>query len=821
MKRFLVTSLFLPVSLALMLPAGAMADARTNPPTIQKTSPLDLTRGLTTEVKVEGINLAGATGVLFDDPAITGKILHVNALGTFAGRFIGSNGTRSTIQRGDPPPLNQVTMEVKVAPDAKVGLYRFRLVTKQGATGAGTFSVEPYYGARPEMEPNDVLQEAMLQEGYVYPPAIITGTIGRPGDVDYLPFEAAAGEELVVHITSRELGSKLRWSMELLDAKGVIVARRSVMDGQGEPVLAYRIPADGKYFLAISDIESGGGRNHFYRLKIGQYPYLTSVYPLGVTKDTEAKVSLRGYNLGGQRTLTVSGKSDYESMARKDLRPDFEAGVAHNELKLAVGRHPEIQEREDGAGFDSAMRVAVPVTVNGRVSGFSSDGTTADEDYFRFWAKKGQEYVMEVEARRLGSPLDSVLEILDDRGELVPQLLARAELKTEIELRDHSSSLPALRLMLPAQRGFEVGDYTMLGQEILRIAALPRGPDDGTRFESFGGRRIGYFNTTPEARALGTAIYKVSLHRPDAKFQPNGLPRKTFYYRNDDGGPGLDKDSLIQFTAPSDGEYVIRLHDLRGQQGDDFAYRLTIRHAEPDFQLAITPAAANVPRGGGAAITVTALRRDGFDGPIEVEAVDLPEGLSAGRETIVAGETSTVLTIWARAGARLDGAAPLKVTGSAKLAGERVVRVADADDGLRMIVLTEAADIQIEIETPEVVLAAGGKTKVAVRLRRANGFAGRVPISVLDLPLGVRVTDVGLNGVLITEAESRREFTLEALPWVKATERMVDVTGTVETRSPIRPNYAAKPFKLKVVSAPARRAERAAAAAGASTADGR
>ena len=777
----------------------AFADPRTNPPTIQKTSPRAVTRGLAAEVKVEGINLVGATEVLFDDPAIKGRLLHVNALGEFIGKFIGSNGLRSTVNRGDPPPLNEVTIEVEADSDAQLGLYRFRLVTKQGTTNTGKVSVEPFYGARPEIEPNDTLQEASLQVDYVFPPTIITGKLGEPGDVDHLRFDATAGDELVAQITAAELGSKLRWSMALLDEKGVAVARKSVAYGDGEPVLAYRIPADGRYFLAVSDIERGGGRNHFYRLKIGYFPYLTGVYPLGVPAGEKTEVSLSGYNLGDQRTMTVEGESDYQSMARKDLRPDLELGRPHNELKLAVGEYREVSETEAGVNAKSAMDISVGTTVNGRVSGFADDGATADEDYFRFEAKKGRRYVMEVEASRLGSPLDSALEVLDPEGKLISQLTARAELKTEIELRDHDSVSGAIRVRAPIEKGFGVGDYVMIGNELLRISALPRGPDDGTRFDAFGGQRLGYYNTTPEARALLAPVYKVSLHPPRTKFQPNGLPLKQFYYRNDDGGPGYGKDSRLQFTALADGDYLVRLRDLRGLQGEDFAYRMTIRETRPDFRLALDPPNPNVPRGGGATVTVNALRIDGFDGAIDVAVLDLPAGLSATRETIAPRENSTAVTIWADQNAEPAHPARLEVVGTARLGGKNVTRTAGADDRLRYVALAQPADVTVHVETPEVSLEAGTTTRVAVNIRRNNGFAGRVPISILNLPFGVRVTDVGLNGVLITEDETRREFVLEALPDVEPTEHLVHVTGTVDTRSPLRPQYAARPFKLKVL----------------------
>ena len=340
------------LALLLLLPTILLADKRTNPPTIQDTSPLAVARGLTTEVKVKGINLVGAKQVLFDDPAVKGRVLHVNTLGEFVGRFIGSNGTVSTIDRGDPPPLNEVAIEVEVDPEAKLGLYSFRLVARDGTTNSSKISVEPFYGARPEIEPNDTLQDVLLQDAYVFPPAIITGTLGNPGDIDYLPFEAPAGEEFVFHMSAPELGSKLRWKMALLDAQGTIVASRSVVDSAGESVLAYRIPADGKYFVAITDVERGGSRDHFYRLKIGSYPYLTGAQPLGVPEGRSTQVTLRGHNLGDRRTITVNGKSGYEGMARQDVRPDLDLGYPHNELKIAVGKYAETTEEDRGSSAD-------------------------------------------------------------------------------------------------------------------------------------------------------------------------------------------------------------------------------------------------------------------------------------------------------------------------------------------------------------------------------------------------------------------------------------------------------------------------------------
>jgi hypothetical protein len=116
-----------------------------------------------------------------------------------------------------------------------------------------------------------------------------------------------------------------------------------------------------------------------------------------------------------------------------------------------------------------------------------------------------------------------------------------------------------------------------------------------------------------------------------------------------------------------------------------------------------------------------------------------------------------------------------------------------------VLALAGEPDILVELEGDGVRLEAGGEATVTVRVERRNGFEGRVPVTALNLPYGVKVTNIGLNGILVRPDESRREFTLAAEPWVEPQQRGLTVTGRVETRSPRVPEYAAEPIRLEVV----------------------
>jgi hypothetical protein len=85
------------------------------------------------------------------------------------------------------------------------------------------------------------------------------------------------------------------------------------------------------------------------------------------------------------------------------------------------------------------------------------------------------------------------------------------------------------------------------------------------------------------------------------------------------------------------------LKDARGLEGEDFAYRLTIREPNPDFTLTASPSNVNVPLGGRVPITVTADRRLGYQGAIDLE-IEGPSDVSASPATILTGQDSTVVT---------------------------------------------------------------------------------------------------------------------------------------------------------------------------------
>jgi hypothetical protein len=598
----------------------------------------------------------------------------------------------------------------------------------------------------------------------------VTGALERMGDVDFYRFEAKAGQPVGVQAFVPP-GSKLEPVVQWLASDGRVLAEGA------SGMLGVTCPEAGTYVLGVRDRDYRGGAGFNYRLHIGAVPVVTAAYPLGVQRGTKREVRLTGVFLAADKA-TVEAPADAAPGTKLPVKVSSPDGPVLGSPSVVVGEFPEV---------DEGHAVPVPGTANGRLP---EPGATQT---WPFAAKKGERLVVEVNARRLGSPLDPVIEVLDAEGRPVPRAVLRCVSRQFTTFRDHDSALPGIRL--EAWNDLAVDDFILIGNELMRIEQLPKNPDDDCRMYSFNNQRLAYLDTSTEFHANGSPLYKVSIHPPDTTFPPNGLPLVTIAYRNDDGGPGYGKDSQIFFDPPADGEYRVRVADSRGQGGPAFAYRLTVRPPRPDFSLRLSNQAPKVWRGGAVPITVTATRRDGYAGPIEVSLDGLPSGFHSAPTRVEAEQFTTSLGIWADADAKAPPeTARLRLVGRALIDGKPVEHVVA---GGRPAVV-DPGDIVTTTGQSEVVISPGRETTLDVSVERRNGFKGRIPLEVRGLPHGVRVLNIGLNGILITERDTSRRVVLYAEPWVRPRVTPVVVLATHEGK---KTEHAARPVSLRVAGA--------------------
>ena len=152
--------------------------------------------------------------------------------------------------------------------------------------------------------------------------------------------------------------------LTLFDARGRVMARTNDFDGQADPLIAFTPPADGRYIVRVGDLMLAGSAEHFYRLSIGAFPYVTAVYPLSVPANQETQVELIGYNLPAEQKVAVKAGAVGRS-ARAAGRSRKPAAAARR--KCSSARCRRAWRRSRTTSRSRRRRVAAPGTVNGRL----------------------------------------------------------------------------------------------------------------------------------------------------------------------------------------------------------------------------------------------------------------------------------------------------------------------------------------------------------------------------------------------------------------------------------------------------------------------
>ena len=106
-------------------------------------------------------------------------------------------------------------------------------------------------------------------------------------------------------------------------------------------------------------------------------------------------------------------------------------------------------------------------------------------------------------------------------------------------------------------------------------------------------------------------------------------------------------DSWLCVKLPADGTYYVYLTDAQNAGSDAHAYRLRISAPQPDFALRMAPSAINLLAGRAVPVWVYAVRKDGFDGDIEIALDGAPAGFTLSGGTIPHGRDSVRMTLTA------------------------------------------------------------------------------------------------------------------------------------------------------------------------------
>lgn len=173
-----------------------------------------------------------------------------------------------------------------------------------------------------------------------------------------------------------------------------------------------------------------------------------------------------------------------------------------------------------------------------------------------------------------------------------------------------------------------------------------------------------------------------------------------------DAASGLNTDhadSYLMVKLPADGKYFVHIGDTRRHAGKEYAYRLRISYPRPDFALRVIPSKVVMRSNSSANVTIFAIRRDGFDGPIKLSFKDLPEGFESPGATLAANKESVGMNLKTTL-AEMEQPASLTVVGTTTVGDQELVREAvSSEDRMQAFLwrhLLPAEDLPVLVYNP-------------------------------------------------------------------------------------------------------------------------
>ena len=707
MRRLLGRKIaFAALGLLILIGEGWPTHAWAADPSLGSIAPIGAQRGSEVEVLLNGARFEDAQEILLYYPGIEVKKFEV---------------------------VNdkQAKARLAIAADCRLGLHAMRVRTASGITNLRQFSV----GALPEIsekEPNsdfDAPQKIELDH-------TVNGVVQNE-DVDYFQVKAKKGERITAEVEGIRLGvTFFDPYVAIMDMKRFELSSSDDTPLVHQDAVASIIaPQDGTYVVQIRESSFGGSGACVYRLHVGRFPRPLAVFPAGGRPGETLAVKWLG-DVAGNREQQLTLPTDPGQ--RFGLFAQDERGIAPSPNPFRVNGLTNVIEAEPNDALDKATVCQVPCALNGIIA------QPGDIDRFRFTAKKGQVFDVQVYARRLRTPLDPVLNVLNAKGGGVsgnddsggPDSYVRTKIPADgeyiVQVRDHLNQgdatyvyrvevtpvTPKLTMGLPERRQFV--DVT---------ASIPRGNRTAILVSASRANFGGDLNVAMDHLPAGVTLETEAM-AGNRTIVPVLLSAAA------DAAPAGSLVDVIGRLADPKREIVGHLLQktslVRGRNNirvwDHVTDRLAMAVTEPvPFHLEIAQPKAPLVRNGRMALKVVATRDEGFTAPIAIRMLYNPPGVgSSGSISIPKGKTEAVL--------------PLNANGNAQVRTWKVAVIGQSNPGKgNVLVSSQLADLQVAepfftFAFQNAAVELGQETNVILKVNQLHEFEGSAKVELLGLP---------------------------------------------------------------------------------------
>jgi hypothetical protein len=695
--------------------------SRANEPSLTGVSPPGGQRGTEFELQLTGANLKTAEEVLLYHPGV--EVVRVEPVNEF-----------------------RVKLRLKAAAGCRLGEHALRLRTRFGVSELRTFYVGPFPCVE-EKEPNNDPKRANSLPLNV----TVSGTIDR-GDVDYFRVELKKGQRLAVEVEGMRLGAALfDPQVAVLDANGKVLA-----DADDTPLLRHDphltvlAPADGTYLIRLRETIGSNTDGGKYRLHVGTFPRPAVVFPAGGQAGTEATVRFLGDAAGA---FTRKFRLPAWPEPRFGLLPESDGLPAPSPNPFRVSPFLGYEEREPNNDVATATAAAgpPPLAFDGMIA------TPGDVDHFRFRAKRGIAYDVQVYATRLGSPLDPVLTLLDASGKVLAKnadtkdrdcwirFVSPADGDYVLRVADQTGAGGPLFVyrveVAPALPGLTVFQPQPVREsQERRVIVVPR----GNRFTTYlGVRRTGFDGPVSlSAEGLPAGVRMIAGPVEAGQY----LVPVVFEAAAD--APISGKLVSVKGTAAVGSEKIAgsfrQTIDLVHGTADTLYHSITVDRLavavveEVPFEVRLIEPTAPLVPDGALGLKVVARRKPGFKEAITVTLPFLPPWVEAPAQIVIPEGAS-------------EAVYPLTAAPETSVRTWDMVAEARASVGASLGWVSSPF-VKLRVESPFVkgsippVLGEQGQTvKVVVRLDQRVPIAGRVKARLLRLPPRVKAADVTIS----------------------------------------------------------------------------
>jgi hypothetical protein len=510
------------------------------------------------------------------------------------------------------------------------------------------------------------------------------------------------------------------------------------------------IPADGTYVIQVRESAYGGNGACAYRLHVGTFPRPTAIVPAGGKLGEEVEVRFLGDPAGEirQKVKLPATRQRMFGLFAQDA-----TGIAPSPNPFRLSEFPNVIEVEPNGDQQHATPVSsLPAALNGVIS------KPGEVDHYRFTAKKGQAFDVHCYARRLGSPLDSVMyisvfgggAIIGNDDAVGPdsyfRFTAPQDTDYVLSVTDHlhqggptyfyraefTPVRPRLTLSIPKVALFSQERQTIAVPRGNRYAALVA----ATRAD-FGGELAIGAEGLPKGVATQCDNMAANLDVVPVVFEAAPDAPVAGTLARIIGRPA-DPNTKVESRFNQEVELVT------GPPGQSVYWRAVVDRPavavteEVPFKIHIVEPKVPLVQNGSMNLKVVAERKPGYKAAITVQMLFNPPGVgSASSATIPEGQDATVI--------------PMNAAGKAQARKWKiaVVGVAPVGNGpvwvSSQLATLEVAPPFLAFAMERAAAEQGKNTEIFCKVQHLTPFAGAAKVHLVGLPNKVTAPDVDIT----------------------------------------------------------------------------